>query len=163
MLIVNCNFFLLFRSLRMIKFDQLSTFNKATIMLLTGISLASLVIPYSMADTRVNSVKVIELKTNEAKANAKENVSVIVAEAPVDNDFKKLDVNSDKKISLKEAVKDKTLVASFDMTDINKDGNITPDEYSTYKASKMKNQDSSAPPNAAPTSAVTPTAAPVTP
>ncbi len=48
----------------MIKFDQLSTFNKATIMLLTGISLASLVIPYSMADTRVNSVKVIEPNAN---------------------------------------------------------------------------------------------------
>ena len=149
MLILNCNHFLMFRSLRMIKFDHLSTFNKATIMLLTGISLASLVIPYSMADTRVNSVKVIE-----------PNANVIVAEVPADSDFKKLDINSDKKISLKEAVKDKTLVTSFDMSDMNKDGNITPDEYSSYKASTMKNLE---PPPASPTSAVTPEAAPVTP
>lgn len=132
----------------MIKFDQLSTFNKATIMLLTGISLASLVIPYSMADTRVNSVKVIEPKAND-----------IVSEVSTDADFKKLDVNSDKKVSLKEAIKDKTLATSFDMTDMNKDGNITPDEYSSYKTSTMKNLDESA---VAPTSAVTP-AAPVTP
>lgn len=159
MLILNCNHFLLFRNLRMIKFDQLSTFNKATIMLLTGISLASLVIPYSMADTSVNSVKVVEPKANEAKANVKENVNVSVAEAPADADFKMLDVNSDKKISLKEAVKDKSLATSFDMSDMNKDGNITPDEYSSYKASTMKSLDGAA---VAPTSAVTP-AAPVTP
>ena len=138
----------------MIKFDQLSTFNKATIMLLTGISLASLVIPYSMADTSVNSVKVIEPNANEGKAN------MIVAEAPADADFKMLDVNSDQKISLKEAVKDKTLATSFDMTDMNKDGNITPDEYSSYKASTMKNPEGSA---TSPTSALTPEAALVTP
>ena len=133
----------------MTKFDQLSTFNKATIMLLTGISLVSLVIPFAMADNRVNSVKVIEPKANE-----------IVSEAPAAADFKKLDVNSDKKISLKEAVKDKTLATSFDMSDMNKDGNITPDEYSSYKASSMKNLDGSV---TSPTSAVTPAAVPITP
>jgi EF hand len=114
----------------MVKFNHLSTFNKASIMLITGISLAALYIPLAVA------------------ADAKE----LVAEAPVDADFKKLDVNSDKKISLKEAVKDKTFVASFDMTDMNKDGNITPDEYSSYKASSMKSLDSAVP-----------AAAPVTP
>ena len=66
-------------------------------------------------------------------------------------------MNSDKKISLKEAVKDKTLIASFDTTDMNKDGNITPNEYSSYKASSMKSVDSVAP------TEMPATAAPVTP
>lgn len=107
----------------MIKLNQLSTFNKASIMLITGISLASLTIPYAKAETQVKDV---------------------VQETPADADFKKLDVNSDKKISLKEAVKDISLTKNFDMTDANKDGNITPDEYASYKASNMKNLDSSA-------------------
>ncbi len=119
----------------MMKLNHLSTFNKASIMLIAGISLAALYIPLAVA------------------ADAKE----IVAEAPADADFKKLDVNSDKKISLKEAVKDKILATSFDMTDMNKDGNITPDEYSSYKASSMKSLDGVAP-------AVTPSgAAPAAP
>ncbi len=58
----------------------------------------------------------------------------MVTEAPADMDFKKLDVNSDKKLSLKEAVKDRALANSFDATDANKDGVITPDEYASYKA-----------------------------
>lgn len=61
-------------------------------------------------------------------------VKIVAAEATADADFKKLDLNSDSKISLKEAVKDKTLATSFDMTDANKDGNITADEYASYKA-----------------------------
>ncbi len=117
----------------MVKFNHLSTFNKASIMLITGISLAALYIPLAVAA--------------EAKA--------LVAEAPADADFKKLDVNSDKKISLKEAVKDKTLIASFDTNDMNKDGNISPDEYSSYKASSMKSLDSSTPAGAAPVTAPT--------
>lgn len=115
----------------MVKLNSLSTFNKASILLITGISLAALYIPLTIA------------------ADAKE----VVAEAPADADFKKLDVNSDKKISLKEAVKDKTLATSFDVTDMNKDGSITPDEYSSYKASSMKSLDSAAPTGAAPTAA----------
>ena len=67
---------------------------------------------------------------------------IVTAEAPADADFKKLDLNSDAKISLKEAVKDKTLATSFDMTDANKDGNITADEYASYKAGmQMKSPD----------------------
>jgi hypothetical protein len=120
----------------MMKLNHLSTFNKASIMLITGLSLVALSIPYAMAETAVKDV---------------------VAEAPADADFKKLDVNSDKKISLKEAVKDKPLATSFDMTDLNKDGNITPDEYSSYKASSMKGLDSAAPTGAAPTAAPAPT------
>ncbi len=105
------------------KLNQLSTFNKASIMLIAGISLASLTIPYAKAETKVKDV---------------------VTEAPADTDFKKLDVNSDKKISLKEAVKDISLAKSFDMTDANKDGSITPDEFASYKASNMKSLDSAA-------------------
>ena len=119
----------------MMKLNHLSTFNKASIMLIAGISIAALYIPLAIA------------------ADSKE----IVVEASTDADFKNLDVNSDKKISLKEAVKDKTLIASFDTTDMNKDGNITPNEYSSYKASSMKSVDS-----VAPTEMPT-TAAPVTP
>ena len=104
------------------KLSQLSTFNKASIMLVTGIGLASLTIPYAEAETKAKDV---------------------AADAPADADFKKLDVNSDKKISLKEAVKDKVLATNFDMTDMNKDGNITPDEYSSFKAG-TKSIDSSA-------------------
>jgi EF hand len=58
----------------------------------------------------------------------------VVAALPTDGDFKKLDVNADNKVSLKEAVKDKALATNFDMTDANKDGNITHDEYASYKA-----------------------------
>ena len=78
---------------------------------------------------------------------------VAATDVTADTDFKKLDVNSDKKISLKEAVKDKGLVNSFDTTDANKDGSITIDEFSNYKISmQMKSMDSIAP------SSVTPSA-----
>lgn len=112
----------------MLKLNHLSTFNKASIALIAGISLISLAIPYAMAES--------------ASKN-------IVAEAPSDADFKKLDMNGDKKLSLKEAVKDKNLATSFDMTDMNKDGSITPDEYASYKAS-MKSLDSAVPTDTAP-------------
>lgn len=113
----------------MTNLNHLSTFNKASIMLITGICLTSLAIPYAMAETAVKDVGVKD----------------IVAEAPADADFKKLDINGDKKISLKESVKDKSLATSFDMTDMNKDGNVTPDEYSSYKATTMKGLDGAAP------------------
>lgn len=69
-----------------------------------------------------------------ALAEAVAPTKIVAAEAPADADFKKLDLNSDSKISLKEAVIDKTLATTFDMTDANKDGNITADEYASYKA-----------------------------
>jgi EF hand len=118
----------------MTNLNYLSTFGKASIALIAGISLISLSIPYAMADSATKD---------------------IVAEAPADADFKKLDVNGDKKISLKEAVKDKSLATSFDMTDMNKDGNVTPDEYSSYKASTMKGLDGAAPTSAPPAAAPT--------
>ena len=82
----------------------------------------------------------------ETKAIAKDAaVKDIVAEAPADADFKKLDVNSDAKISLKEAVKDKTLATSFDMTDANKDGNISAEEYAGYKSAMQMKSPEGAP------------------
>lgn len=82
-----------------------------------------------------------QLALAEAVAPAK----IVAAEAPADADFKKLDLNSDAKISLKEAVKDKTLATSFDMTDANKDGNITADEYASYKAAMQIKSPDAAP------------------
>jgi Ca2+-binding EF-hand superfamily protein len=79
-------------------------------------------------------------------AFAETKVKDIVAEAPADGDFKKLDMNSDAKISLKEAVKDKTLATSFDITDANKDGNISADEYASYKAAMQMKSPEAAPP-----------------
>jgi EF hand len=115
----------------MMKFNHSSAFNKAAFTLITSLSLVSLAVPYAMAESKTSD---------------------IVAEAPVDMDFKKLDLNSDKKLSLKEAVKDKALATSFDATDANKDGAITPDEYASYKAASMQTK---TPDGAAP-AAVTP-------
>ena len=85
-----------------------------------------------------------QLALAETDAPAK----VVAAEAPSDADFKKLDINSDAKISLKEAVKDKSLSTGFDMTDANKDGNITQDEYASYKAAtQMNSPEGAAKPN----------------
>lgn len=107
----------------MLKLNHLSNFKKASIALIAGISLASLAIPYAMAESSGKD---------------------IATEASADVDFKKLDVNGDKKVSLKESIKDKSLATSFDVTDANKDGNITPDEYSSYKTS-LKSLDGAAP------------------
>jgi Ca2+-binding EF-hand superfamily protein len=75
---------------------------------------------------------VTEIKSGEIRAADTKPVEPI-AKAPVDADFKKLDGNSDGKISLKEAVKDKTLATQFDMTDANHDGMIAADEFANYK------------------------------
>ena len=84
----------------------------------------------ALKDSIGKESKVAEAKTGEIK------VLDSTAKPPVEADFKKLDVNSNYKISFKEAVKDKDLSANFDAIDKNKDGNISPDEYSSYKASK---------------------------
>jgi|GEM_PF-536869 len=74
--------------------------------------------------------KIAEAKTGETKALDS------TPKSPVEADFKLLDVNNNYKISFKEAVKDKDLSVNFDAIDKNKDGNISPDEYSSYKASQ---------------------------
>ncbi len=113
------------------KFNHTSAFNKAAVLLIGGLSLVSLSVPYAMADS----------KTKE-----------MATEAPADADFKKLDVNSDHKISLKESVKDKALASNFDVTDANKDGSISAEEYAGYKAAiQAKVLDSTAPSASAPT------------
>lgn len=94
----------------------------------------------------------------DGKIQAKEQLKELVAvtDMAADADFKKLDVNSDKKISLKEAVKDKALVTSFDATDANKDGSLSADEYSSYKIS-MKSMDSTGSSNVVPSNGAAPT------
>jgi EF hand len=86
------------------------------------------------------------ITTQVAMAETKTPTKAVVAEAPAaDADFKKLDVNSDAKISLKEAVKDKILATNFDMTDANKDGNISAEEYAGYKAAMQMKSPEAAP------------------
>ena len=115
------------------KFNHTSAFNKAAVLLISSLSLVSLSVPYAMADS----------KTKE-----------MATEAPADADFKKLDVNSDHKISLKEAIKDKALAANFDATDANKDGSISAEEYAGYKsAMQAKVLDSAAAPASTPPAA----------
>ena len=109
-------------------------------LLIGSLSFISLSVPFAMAES----------KTKE-----------MAMDAPADADYKKLDVNSDHKISLKEAVKDKALTSNFDAIDANKDGSISAEEYAGYKsAMQAKVLDSTAPSAAAPT-ATSPTAAPV--
>lgn len=89
-------------------------------------------------------IEVAEAKPSEIKA-AEAKPADPMAKAPTDADFKKLDGNSDGKISLKEAVKDKSLATAFDATDANHDGMIAADEYANYKAaSAIKGTDPSA-------------------
>ncbi|MFZ3086792.1 MAG: EF-hand domain-containing protein [Methylotenera sp.] len=76
---------------------------------------------------------------------AESKVDDSIAKAPADADFKKLDRNGDEKISLKEAVKDKTLATVFDVADANHDGMITTDEYASYKAASAVKTTESAP------------------
>lgn len=115
------------------KFNHTSTFNKAAVLLIGGLSLVSLSVPYAMADSKSKEM---------------------ATEVPADADFKKLDVNSDHKISLKEAVKDKALTSNFDATDANKDGSVSAEEYAGYKsAMQAKVLDGTAPSASAPTTA----------
>lgn len=88
----------------------------------------------SLAITSLASLFMFGVAPQLALAETVAPAKIVAAEAPADADFKKLDANSDTKISLKEAVKDKTLATGFDATDANKDGNITADEYASYKA-----------------------------
>ena len=122
------------------KFNHTTPFNKAAIVLIGSLSLISLSVPFAMADS----------KTKE-----------MATEAPADADYKKLDVNSDHKISLKEAVKDKALASSFDATDANKDGSISAEEYAGYKAANQAKMLDNAAPTASAPSATPPAVTPV--
>jgi len=73
-----------------------------------------------------------ESKLADQKKSDQAAIKVIGAETGTG--FKQLDTNGDKNISLKEAVKDKTLVNVFDATDIDHDGMISTDEYDNYAA-----------------------------
>lgn len=76
----------------------------------------------------IGTSKVAEAKPSDSKA------TTAVAPATIEADFKKLDGNNDQKVSLKEAVKDKSLAAQFDAADVNRDGFLTPDEYAYFKS-----------------------------
>src|SRR3990167_3746215 len=93
-------------------------------LMLSGLSVSA------MADNKAalksaigNNIKIAaETKTTDIKV-AKSSA------APANEDFKKLDLNQDGEISLKEAVKDKTLAGIFDAVDANHDGTISADEH----------------------------------
>lgn len=122
-------FFLLFRSNLMLKSN------------ISKLSVKALPVK-TLAITSLASLFLFAVAPQVALAETLAPAKIVAAEAPADADFKKLDANSDAKISLKEAVKDKTLATGFDMTDANKDGNITADEYASYKAAtQMKSPD----------------------
>ncbi|OGV76099.1 MAG: hypothetical protein A3I83_02130 [Methylotenera sp. RIFCSPLOWO2_02_FULL_45_14] len=99
-------------------------------LMLSGLSVSA------MADNKAalksaigNNIKIAaETKTTDIKV-AKSSA------APANEDFKKLDLNQDGEISLKEAVKDKTLAGIFDAVDANHDGTISADEHAAYKTS----------------------------
>lgn len=93
----------------------------------------------ALKDAIKTDIKVAETKNIEMK---EADVSI---KAPADEDFKKLDANKDSKVSLKEAVKDKTLAAQFDATDANHDGMISTDEFASYKANVALKATDSAP------------------
>lgn len=73
--------------------------------------------------------------TQTAIAETAVNNKDMVAANTVDPDFKKLDVDKDHKISMKEAAVDKVLAVNFDVVDANKDGHISAEEHASYKAS----------------------------
>ena len=97
-------------------------------------------------DIKANDAKMVDAKPTDAKPMDTKSADA-ASKTPTDTDFKKLDGNSDGKLSLKEAVKDKTLAASFDATDVNHDGMLSADEYANYKtASAIKTTEPVPPP-----------------
>jgi hyperosmotically inducible periplasmic protein len=58
-----------------------------------------------------------------------------VNQKPLSAEFKKLDANSDKKLTPTEASNDKDVGPHFDMADIDKDGVLSNDEYADFKSS----------------------------
>lgn len=101
----------------------------AALLLMTGLNnLAWAGNAAALKDPIKTSSKVAEAKVAAA------NETVSSAKATADEDFKKLDANNDGKVSLKEAVKDKTLASQFDATDVNHDGMISAEEYLSLRA-----------------------------
>ncbi len=87
-----------------------------------------------VVDAKLPAIKLADSKALDSKTKA-----------PVDVDFKKLDVNSDGKISLKEAAKDKALAVQFDAADTNHDGMLSEEEYANYKTIAAVKSSESAP------------------
>lgn len=58
-----------------------------------------------------------------------------VNQKPLSAEFKKLDFNSDKKLTPTEVSNDKDVGPHFEQADINKDGVLSDDEYANYKSS----------------------------
>ncbi|MDI1308576.1 MAG: EF-hand domain-containing protein [Methylotenera sp.] len=88
----------------------------------------------AMADNSAALKDAIKTDINVAGAQvAATNETEVSATNSGEADFKKLDANKDGKISLKEAVKDKSLTTYFDAADINHDGMVSADEYVSYK------------------------------
>lgn len=93
----------------------------------------------ALKDSIKTGTKVAEAKTTDMKEVDPS------AKASSDDDFKKLDANKDGKVSLKEAVKDKSLAGLFDVTDANHDGMVSTDEYANYKAASAVKSTEAAP------------------
>ena len=102
---------------------------------IAGLLLVSGLNNLAMADNSAALKDSIKTKINVAEVKvAATNETDLSTKAPADEDFKKLDANKDGKISLKEAVKDKALATQFDAADINHDGMVSTDEYTSYKS-----------------------------
>jgi Ca2+-binding EF-hand superfamily protein len=106
-----------------------------SLLLLAGLSnLAMADNSAALKDSIKTDIKISELKGFDIKEIDS------LTKTQLDNGLKKLDVNQDGKISLKEAVKDKVLTSQFDATDTDHDGMVSTDEYANYKAtSSVKN------------------------
>lgn len=58
-----------------------------------------------------------------------------VNQKPLSAEFKRLDLNSDNKLTQEEVLKDKDVGEHFAQADVNKDGFLNADEYANYKSS----------------------------
>lgn len=58
----------------------------------------------------------------------------LIKQQPLAAEFKNLDINSDQKLTPKEAVNDKDVGESFRQADINNDGVLILDEYANFKS-----------------------------